>query len=438
MLLAFVIQTPAYTVQFADKAKTLRLHWKSEPIRIELSASLSKQLPLVRSNEPLPTIVERSLQHWENIANVEFEVVYTEATDVSPAGLRGDGVNLITIADTPDNILFFDAEADTAAKTRIFYNGKGQIVEGDIVLNPYQLFSDDGTAGTFDLEAALTHEIGHLLGLGHSEINGSTMQGHHAKNGIYSLPVSAFRSLSDDDIAGARTLYGAALNEEALECCGAVNGKFNFGKEKAVKDIQVWLEESRTGRIAAGTVADINGTFTLEGIPGGKYNLFLQSLPDASEAKTRKTYSAERVGEITIDNGKTLQLEKAVTLRPRKLSLDLIGFNSQLSTLAIPVNIGKTYALTLADKNLPTSGLKVEFSSPNVKTVPGSLRKMPFDQEVTAYLVDFKIADDTPAGEYSLRLENRLGETIYLVGALTVDPNVTNTWVSYFSEVAKR
>lgn len=436
ILLALGVQASAYSVQFADKAKTLRLHWKSDLIRIELSTSLSTELPLVRSNESLPAIVGRSLDHWKEIANVDFEIAYTDAADVSPAGLRGDGVNLITIASSPDNILFFDGESDTAAKTRIFYNGKGEIVEGDIVLNPHQLFSDDGTAGTFDLEAALTHEIGHLLGLGHTEINGATMQGHHAKNGIYTLPVAAFRTLSEDDIAGARALYGAALNEEALECCGAVNGKFNLGKEK-VKDLQVWLEESRTGRIAAGTVTDLNGAWNLEGLRGGKYNLFVQSLPDNSEAKTRKTFSAERIGEVTIENGKTLQFEKAVVLKPRKLTLDYLGFNAQLSKLAIPVNTGKIYALNLADKTLPAAGLKVQLNSPFVTIVPDSLRKTPFSSEVTAYLVDVKIAENAPPGEYSLRLQNKLGETIYLVGALTVEPSVANPWVSYFSEVSK-
>jgi hypothetical protein len=432
LLAVFALQASAYTVQYADKAKTLRLRWKSNVIDLELSRSLQKELPLVRLTNPetgMYDAIGRSLQHWKDVADVDFRVTWTDdKTDVSPAGARGDGVNLITIADTPDNILFFDGEPETAAKTRVFFNGKGQITEGDIVLNPYQLFSDDDTNGTFDLESALTHEIGHLLGLGHSEITGATMQGHHAKNGIYSLPVLAFRSLSADDVAGARALYGAALNEAAEECCGAVNGKLLFGKERAVRDLQIWLEDAKTGGITAGTVSDQNGNWSLEGLPAGSYRVFAQSQPDHSEAKTKKLYSAVSLGEVNIAAGKIAVFEKPFALNLRKLSLDYLGFNSQLSALAVPVNAGKQYALFIGDRTLLSDNFKLSFNSPNLQVVKGSIRSNEFNSGLKAFVFNIKIAEDTPPGDYSLRVQ-RGTDVIYLVGALTVDPDVNN----YFS-----
>jgi hypothetical protein len=431
-LLSFALQASAYTVQFADKAKTLRLRWKTGTINLALAQSLNNPSPLVTTatKDGILKALEKSLQHWKDVADVDFKLTLTDKTTVSPAGVRGDGVNLITIADTPDNILFFEGEPETAAKTRIFFNGKGQITEGDIVLNPYQLFSDDGTTGTFDLESVLTHEIGHLLGLGHSDITGATMHGHHAQNGVYSLPVAAFRTLAEDDIAGARALYGFAEDEN---CCGAINGKFLFGKEKAVKDLQIWLEDAGSGRIITGASSDLNGGWNLEGLPAGKYSVYAQSQPDRSEVKTKKLFSAERLGEVSIEPGKTVQFEKAFTLKPRKLSLDYLGFNSQLSTLAIPVNEGRSYQIYIADRSLQDGNFRVSFNSSYFEITRESLRPATdFNGDLKAYSFEVKIAPETPPGEYSLRIQNREGNVFYLVGALTVEPDVANAWGSNF------
>jgi hypothetical protein len=430
-LLALVVHASAYTVQFADKAKTLRLRWKTGTINLTLSESLKKQSPLVTATakEGIYEALDKAMRHWQDVADVKFNITWADKTDVSPAGVRGDGASLITIADTPDNILFFDGEPNTAAKTRIFYNAKGQITEGDIVLNPYQLFSDNDTAGTFDLESVLTHELGHLLGLGHSDITGATMHGHHAMNGVYSLPVSAFRTLALDDIAGARALYGFAEDEN---CCGTINGKLLFGANKAVRELQVWLEEADTGRIVTGTLSDQLGAWKVEGVPAGDYFVYAQNVPDYSDAKNKALYSAERLGEINLAAGKAAKFEKAFTVRPRRLGVDLLGFNAQLSTLAVPVNAGKAYALFLADKTMPANMPNVVFNSPYLQMTSGTMRPMDFNDQLKAVTFEVRVAADTPPGEYSLRVENGK-DVFYLVGALSVEPTVANDSTSTLS-----
>ncbi len=432
-LLLFALQASAYTVQYADKAKTLRLRWKTGTINLALSKSLKNPSPLatVTAKNGIVEALEKSLDHWKAVAGVDFILTWTDKTTVSPAGVRGDGTSLITIADTPDNILFFEGEPETAAKTRVFFNGKGQITEGDIVLNPYQLFSDDETTGTFDLESVLTHEIGHLLGLGHSEITGATMQGHHAQNGVYSLSVSAFRTLSEDDIAGVRALYGANPGEE--NCCGALEGKLLFGKEKAVKDLLVWLEDAATGRIISGTASDQNGHWNLEGLAAGRYFVYAQSRPDLGEAKIKRALSGGLLGAVNIETRQTTVFEKAFALKPRKLSLDYFGFNAQLSTLAIPVNEGKSYLIYIADRSLQKGDFELSFNSPYFEITPESLRpRGDFSGDINGYSFEVKVAPETPPGEYSLRIKNGEGNVFYLVGALTVEPGVQNFWVSNF------
>jgi hypothetical protein len=71
--------------------------------------------------------------------------------------------------------------------------------------NPW-IFDDNpaGPApGCIDLQAVMTHEYGHALGLDHSGVAGATME-------AAPFDVTALRSLEADDVAGVQAIYGAA------------------------------------------------------------------------------------------------------------------------------------------------------------------------------------------------------------------------------------
>jgi len=275
VLLSFNFSAAAYELQFADASKMVRLHWKREKIPIAISTSLTLQNPNILLQGDVEEVVRRSLETWEQAANVKFEITTTDKQTVSPSGSFGDGVSLITIAQTPENLLLFGNETDEiSAQTRTFYNRRGFISEADIVLNPYQRFSTDGTIGTYDLEATLTHEIGHLLGLEHSSVLGATMQARQGKNGVYNLSAFASRTLAEDDITGIRALYGAKNSEES--CCGTVVGKIIQTKGKTIKKSQVWAEESDSGRVIGSVLTNADGSFRLEGLKAGNYRFYTQ------------------------------------------------------------------------------------------------------------------------------------------------------------------
>ena len=101
--------------------------------------------------------------------------------------------------------------------TPSIYVDGGEIVEVDIALNAQgYAWAANGANGTsvFDLQAGFTHELGHLLGLWHSSVEGASLNPAMAGN-------PEARSLEEDDIAGLCALYPAVADGEGAfgEAC---------------------------------------------------------------------------------------------------------------------------------------------------------------------------------------------------------------------------
>lgn len=420
-------QTLGYAVQFADEAQSVRLRWKTNTIPIALSTSLTKPNPYIKPDTDVDGAIERSLAAWEKAANITFQISWTDKQTASPAGRFGDGVSLITVAATPENLLLFGSDAqEVSARTRIFFNRKGNITEADIVLNPYEQFTTDGAVGTFDLEATLTHEIGHLLGLEHASIIGATMHAHTGKNGIYNLPGFGARTLADDDVAGARALYGAKSGED--NCCGTISGKLTIANGKPAKDFQVWAEDADSGRVAAGVLTNAAGTFQIEGIAGGRYFIYAQS----AATGLPKSRSVEKIGEVETLVGKSQNIVKRLSGGRKSFELNYVGFNGQISDLAVPMNGGKAYTVYVGGANLNAENITVGFNSPYLKITPKSLINHNYGEEISVVSFEVNVAAEIPLGEYSFFLRNEKDESQSAVGSLIIE-QFSNPWTSYFS-----
>ena len=416
-----------YTVQFADESKNLRLRWKKTVVPIHVSQSLTKQIQSLKSDFDAVAVIKKSLGNWEKIAGVKFDVTITDKNSVSATGKTGDGVNLITIAQTPENLLPFNGGSEeTAARTQIFYNGKGFITEADIVLNPYEQFSVDGAIGTFDLESTLTHEIGHLLGLEHSLIPGATMFEHQGKNGAYGVPNFAPRSLAEDDVAGIRALYGT--KNAGGDCCGSVSGRISTSSGKTGKIYQIWLEEAATGRVTAGTLTNADGGFRFDALPADKYLIYAQ------QRKTEKNAAGRLLGEIEIIKGKTVDFSRKLNDAAKNFDIHYIGFNGQLQDLAVPVSGGGTFVIYVGGRNLDAEKLRIGFNSRSFTFVANSLIKQDFGSEVSVISFEVKVNSQISPGEYSFFLRGKNDETAFVVGALTVDGVVNSPSITAFFE----
>lgn len=96
-------------------------------------------------------------------------------------------------------------DSDILALTRTWTLPDGEIVHFDVTLNAEDpVWSTSGANDTMDLQNAMTHEVGHALGLGHDEEHASATMAPTASPGE-----TRKRDLHRSDEDGARYLYPA-------------------------------------------------------------------------------------------------------------------------------------------------------------------------------------------------------------------------------------
>jgi hypothetical protein len=412
LILLVPVISPATDLSHAgsDNLQSGKLRWSKNSFRIAISQSLTAPNSNIKINSDVTGAIEESLRAWESAANITFQRSFTDRLSVSPSGPAGDGISLITIAQTPENVLMFDKGiSDASARTRVFIDKRGFITEADIVLNPFQQFSTDGSLGTYDLQSALTHEIGHLLGLGHSPVLGATMFESLGKNGSYSMQSRFARTLSAEDIAAVRALYGT----NSSDCCGRIVGKITAPRTS--KDLQVWVENADTAAVAAETDLAADGSFQVGGLSSGKYRVMIQS-----STSGKFLTPASEVAVVDVSKGNASRVTE--TIKPANGSIDFryIGVGSQLGTIAAPLNAGRSYKFMVGGKTLPDK-FQIGSDSPFIEVDTSSLTSDNYNDSTAAAVFTVRVKPDARPGDYSLYLQGENGAKRYLVGAITVE-----------------
>lgn len=402
----------ASTPAVAERHEPQMLRWRKQVIQIAVSTSLTQPSTNIKTNSDVLTALSRSLVAWSSVANIEFRLVTSEKQNVSPVGRMGDGVSLITIAQSPENLLFFARDPfSEAAKTRIFYNKRGDITEADIVLNPLQQFSTDGTYGTFDLETTFAHEVGHLLGLQHSAVIGSLMSDKVARNTGQRILDTVRAMLSESDVTAIRNLYGADAEED---CCGAITGKLLLQSGKGARLATVWAEDSETGLIVGHTETSGDGSYRIGGLKNGRYSLFWQRKEKGSGL------SSGDIGKANVEESNVVLATQKITSARSDVVLTHIGKDMQLGDSSIEIRAGGEYMIVIGGKNLKVNSVNLQFNTPFLQVYPDSLRSEDFGDEVEAISFILKIDWEAPAGVYSIFARDREGRRTVLIGAITV------------------
>ncbi len=248
IILVFLLisNLPAYVQNrssYGDKVK-----WKTGNIRINLVTQNSSGL----SSIEVIDIVKKALgivgpSGWKQSANLSFTIT----TSSSPLP------NINDIYFTKTNADFFGlscASSGVIGKTETAYRqSSGEILEVDILLNDNCLFERNPTDGELYLGNVVTHELGHLLGLGHSEVSDSTM---------FYLLNSGQGELHSDDKAGIGEIYPTSITK------GSIRGTL-VGSNKLIGVMGGQIEAISTngGSLVASAISDANGNFLICGLP---------------------------------------------------------------------------------------------------------------------------------------------------------------------------
>ena len=445
LVLAPAARTRAYTLQYTSTAAATQVRWPTTNITVALSTSLNNPPAYVRaSGAEVVLAARRALSRWALASNIQFTVTTSAAQEAV-----ADGVSLITVADTGANRALF-ATGVQPGRARVTFDGAGNISEADLAINPLvtrfdafgsqvaSFFSADGTPDSYDLESTFVHEIGHMLGLEHSGVVGSTMQPRQGTNGTYNLPNFTTRTLSSDDVAGIRAVYGPRSG------LGSIAGRVGYGSPTgtAAFGAHVFAEEAATGRLVAGNVANAAGNYRIENLPPGQYRVVVEQLDEpilasqigsngggypGTTLNNMPSFVTAEAGTVTVGAESATTLNVGVTAATPVINPSFIGTAAsfQLSTVAVPVVPGQPATILIGGDNLiVAAGVGVSVNSPyiavsNVQQLNGfGIPVISFD--ITPSVV-------TPPGEYSVRAVSASGQVAYVTGGLTVDlPNAVN------------
>lgn len=120
-----------------------------------------------------------------------------------------------------------DGDDALAMTSQVFGLVNGYIDYSDIEINTTdRTYATDDDADGIDLQAVFTHEIGHYIGLAHSNVKNSIMVARYCESADRcGKDVARSRALAEDDIAAVCALYPpsgiAGVKYEAPSSCAA-------------------------------------------------------------------------------------------------------------------------------------------------------------------------------------------------------------------------
>lgn len=254
LTLSFIIpaMTSAYVVNIGVSGE--KLLWPDSKSVLTLKVDPSNSSGL--SSIAVSHIVNESVSEWNAVSGKSIQMSAGSSNELFFS----------------NNAVYFGGSSGVVGVTQVAYDeASGKIIEADIIMNDDYNFSSDDQ-DEFYLGNVLTHELGHFLGLSHSQVPRASMfyrlrRGQHV--------------LAADDKGGARAIRSS---NKGYFISGSVIG----GQEKIpVLGAHVSAISLTNGEITAASLSDQSGDFTIYGLDSSdSYYLYVEpaknisSLPD--------------------------------------------------------------------------------------------------------------------------------------------------------------
>ena len=279
VMLAFAAPSPVsaylkFGVQLGDNVVDVR--W-TRPVPYFISERGTAGV----SPEQLRDVVGRAFATWQAAPNTDLRSELQGFTS-APPGVQ-DQRTTFGFLDRPD------LDRVLGATTFLLDGRTGEILEADVFFNtlfPWSVAAA-GESGRIDLESVALHEIGHLLGLGHSAVGETEMLAGGRRviaSGAVMFPIAfsagntSERVLQADDRAGISELYPSAeFSSTTSSISGEItkDGRGVFGAHAVAINLE-------NGAIVGGFSLNERGAYVIGGLTPGPYLVRVEPLDDAS------------------------------------------------------------------------------------------------------------------------------------------------------------
>jgi hypothetical protein len=371
------------------------------PIKYEVDRRVMNTLPNAAA------VIDRSFAAWSSAPDATISFQSLGVGDGLVAG-EADHTNTITLADG----LFKDQNA--IASTTNWYDTSGHLTQADIMIDATLVNGD------YNMQHALTHEIGHLLGLDHSAVLSAIMFPYvpHGSD----VPV-----LDSDDRNAIANIYPKT---DPTLVGGMLRGRVQ-GDSGGVFAAQV-VAVNEKGEPVATSLSDQNGDFVLQALPAGDYRLYAEPLDGPVDARNMAgiwrmanitpfpTHFCDS-GTIHVDGGKVygnLVVNTSgapPTLNPRWIGVTTPSSDTfNLTSIAQTVRPGQSINVAVAG-----DGIVGGMTTFNVLN-PGFHRTSDFHYAGNYVYATFSIAPDSPAGSAVILASNGATQEATLTGGLRI------------------